>query len=121
MPSGVDRAVVGLGIVALAAPLTTFAGELDPVRLVGWGLVVTLVLGAAAVLAGWLGRRRLVLVPGLGFLAAAIVQIVQLGGELGAVEHGLLGGNASTFALWLGLGIGLAVLGATPDDPSTVA
>ena len=115
---GRDRAVLGLGLLALAASATTVArGELDAFRLRGWGLVVTLALAAVALLAGWLHRRALALAAGAGFLVAALVQIVQLGGAAGAVEHGLLGGNASTFALWLGLGTGLAVLGRSPEPP----
>jgi hypothetical protein len=112
-----DQAVVGVGLLALASCLTTLgSGELDPFRLRGWGLVVTLALGAVAVAAGWLAMRPLALAAGVGFLAAGALQIAQLRGEAGvAVEHGLLGGNASTFALWLGLGVGLAVLGLTRD------
>lgn len=42
---------------------------------------------------------------------AEVSGLVQLRGEAGTVEHGVLDGNASTLAVWLGLGIGLAVLG----------
>jgi hypothetical protein len=115
--SRLDRAVAGVGLLAFAACLTTLArGELDVFRLRGWGLVVTLALGALAVAAGWLALRPLALAAGVGFLAAAVLQIAQLRGEAGvAVEHGVLGGNASTFALWLGLGVGLAVLASATD------
>jgi hypothetical protein len=112
-----DRAVAGVGLLALASCLTTLAsGELDPFRLRGWGVVLTLALGALAVAAGWLALRPLALAAGVGFLAAAVLQLAQLRGEAGiSVEHGVLGGNASTFALWLGLGVGLAVLATAPD------
>jgi hypothetical protein len=112
--SRLNRATAGLGLLALAtAGASAIGGELN-FRILGWGLAVTLVLGALAIAAGWLGQRLLALAAGLGFLAAAGLQIVQLGGEAGAVEHGVLGGNASTFTVWLGLGVGLAVLGAQP-------
>jgi hypothetical protein len=80
-------------------------------RIQGVGLAVTLVLGVLAIAAGWLAQRVLALAAGVGFLATAVLQLVQLGGEAGAVEHGVLDGNSSTFAVWLGLGVGLAVLG----------
>lgn len=112
----VDRAVRGLGLLALAAAATTLGrGELDPFQVRGWGLVVTLALGLLGLLAGVTARRWLALVAGAGFLAAAVVQISQLGGRAGDVTPGVLGGNAATFALWLGLGVGLAVLGLTRD------
>lgn len=116
--SSLDRAVLALGLLAFAAAATTMGrGELDPFRVRGWGLVVTLGLGLLALVAGWFAWRLLALAVGAGFLAAAGVQIIQLGGEAGAVEHGVLDGNAATFALWLGLGVGLAVLGLTRDRP----
>lgn len=108
-----DRATIALGLLALAMAATTvLRGELD-FRIRGAGLVVTLALGAVAIAAGWLRQRLLALAAGLGFLAAAVLQIAQLDGSAERVEHGVLGGNAATFAVWLGLGVGLAGLGAT--------
>lgn len=107
----VDRAVLAIGLLALVAVAVYPLGY---ARLRGVGLVVTVLLGLLAVAAGWLARRQLALASGIGFLAAAVLQIVQLGGTAGDVERGILGGNASTFALWLGLGVGLVVLGLTP-------
>lgn len=116
LPERVDRAVIALGLLALAcAAATALGGELD-FRLRGWGLLATLALGLLAIAAGWLAQRRLAQATGVGFLAASVVQILQLGGAAGEVAHGLLGGNASTFAVWLGLGVGLIVLGATDRD-----
>ena len=106
----VDRAVLAIGLLALVAGCATPLGY---ARLRGVGLVVTVVLGLLAMAAGWLARRQLALASGIGFLAAAVLQIVQLGGRAGDVEHGILDGNASTFALWLGLGVGLLALGLT--------
>jgi hypothetical protein len=107
-----DLATIGLGVLALAvAGASAVGGELD-FRIRGVGLAVTLALGVLAVAAGWLALRLLALLAGVGFLAAAVLQIVQLGGQAGAVEHGVLGGNASTFAVWLGLGVGLTAVAA---------
>jgi hypothetical protein len=74
---------------------------------------VALVLGLLAVVAGWLDERTLMLAAGAGFLIAAAVQLVLLAGG----GSGFLGGNASTFSLWLGLGVGLVVVGlaAVPE------
>lgn len=108
-----DRAAIALGLLALAATAGAAGhAELD-FRIRGWGLLVTLGLGGLAIIAGWLAVRAVTLAAGVGFLAAAVVQIVQLGGRAGAVEHGVLGGNAATFAVWLGLGVGLTMLGLT--------
>jgi hypothetical protein len=65
------------------------------------------------VVAGWLGNRILMLVCGTGFLVAAAVLLALLGTR---GNGGFLDGNGSTFALWLGLGVGLVTLGATPRD-----
>ncbi|HXD25573.1 MAG TPA: hypothetical protein VN609_06550, partial [Propionibacteriaceae bacterium] len=71
------------------------------------------VLGLLAVVAGWLDERALMLGAGAGFLIAAAVQLVLLAGG----RSGFLGGNASTFSLWLGLGVGLVAVGlaAVPE------
>lgn len=109
--SRLDRAAAGLGLLALAmAGASSLGGELN-FRIQGWGLVVTLVLGVVAIAAGWFGQRLVALGAGVGFLAAAVLQLVQLRGDGETLEHGVLDGNASTFAVWLGLGVGLAVLG----------
>jgi len=50
------------------------------------------------------------LVSGLGFLLAASFQIAQLAGG----NSGFLGGNASSFSLWLALGVGLIAIGMVP-------
>jgi hypothetical protein len=115
--SRLDLAVLGLGVLALVAPVTAlFSGDWDVFRLRGAGIWVTLALGLLGVVLGWLGRHRLALAVGLGFLVAAAVQILQLGGEAGAVEHGVLGGTAATFALWLGLGAGFTVVAITREE-----
>jgi hypothetical protein len=57
-----------------------------------------------------LAERALMLAAGAGFLLAAAAQLVMLS----AGSSGFLGGNASTFSLWLALGAGLIALGMVP-------
>ena len=68
------------------------------------------VLGLVAIAAGLLAERTLMLAAGAGFLLAATVQLVTLSGG----DSGFLGGNTSTFLLWLALGAGLIALGMVP-------
>jgi hypothetical protein len=107
----VDRAALVLGAVSIVSVAFAFVqGDLQLVQIRAAGLVVALVLGLLAVVAGWLGERTLILAAGAGFLLAAAVQLGMVAGG-GA---GLLGGNASTFSLWLGLGVGLIAVGMVP-------
>lgn len=106
-----DRAALVLGAVSIISTAFAFVqGDLQFVQIRAAGLVVALVLGLLAVVAGRLGERTLILAAGAGFLLAAAVQLGMLAGR-GA---GLLGGNASTFSLWLGLGAGLIAIGMVP-------
>jgi hypothetical protein len=106
-----DRAALVLGVVSIASALFVFAsGELEVVRVQVAGVVVALVLGLLAIAAGWLESRVLVFAAGVGFLVAAGVQLSLLAMGNG----GFLGGNASTFSLWLGLGFGLIAIGMVP-------
>ncbi|MCP3757209.1 hypothetical protein [Streptomyces sp. TBY4] len=90
-----------------------------------WGLValgdagtlVLLLLAAAAVAAGLSGVRSLIALAGAGFLAAAVLQLVQIGWT-GA---NLLGGDGSTVALLLGFAVGLLALGLAPIPDSPAA
>ena len=103
-----DRAALVLGAVTIiSAAFALVQGDLQLVQIRAAGLVVALVLGLLAVVAGWLGEPALILAAGTGFLLAAAVQLAMLAGG-GA---GLLGGNASTFSLWVGLGVGLIAIG----------
>jgi len=112
-----DRAAAGLGLGGLACALFTFAGatQYRLVRIEGLGLAVLAVLAVLAIVAGRLRRRRLAAVAGAGFLAAAVLQLVQLGRDANA-----LSGDGSTFALFLGLGMGLLVVG-TARVPADLA
>jgi hypothetical protein len=106
-----DRAALVLGAVSIVSVAFAFVqGDLQLVQIRAAGLVVALVLGLLAVVAGWLGERTLILAAGAGFLLAVAVQLGMVAGG-GA---GLLGGNASTFSLWLGLGVGLIAVGMVP-------
>ena len=106
-----DRAALVLGVVSIASALFVFtSGELEVVRVQVAGVVVALVLGLLAIAAGWLESRTLIFAAGVGFLVAAGVQL----GLLARGSGGFLGGNASTFSLWLGLGFGLIAIGMVP-------
>jgi hypothetical protein len=106
-----DRSALVLGVVSIASALFVFAsGELEVVRVQVAGVVVALVLGLLAIAAGWLESRTLIFAAGVGFLVAAGVQL----GLLARGSGGFLGGNASTFSLWLGLGFGLIAIGMVP-------
>jgi hypothetical protein len=110
--TSLDRAAVALGAASLVSALFAFArGDLEFVTVRAGGVVVAVVLGVVAVVAGWLGNRLLALACGAAFLVAAVVLLALLGAR---GNGGFLGGSASTFALWLGLGTGLIILGATP-------
>ena len=101
-----------LGAVSIISIAFVFMrGTFQLVQIGAAGLVVALVLGLLAVLAGWWDEPTLMLAAGTGFLLAAAVQLILLAGGIG----GLLGGNASTFSLWLGLGVGLIAIGLVPQ------
>jgi hypothetical protein len=106
-----DRAALVLGVVSMVSALFVFVhGNYQLVQIRAAGLVVALVLGLLAVVAGLLEERALTLATGVAFLLAAVVQLGLLVGS----GSGLLGGNASTFSLWLGLGVGLVAIGMVP-------
>jgi hypothetical protein len=110
-PKALDRAVMLLGGVSIISAAFVFVhGDLQLVQIRAAGLVVALVLGLLAVVAGWLGEPTLILSTGVGFLLAAAVQL----GMLASGAAGLIGGNASTVSLWLGLGVGLIAIGMVP-------
>ena len=106
-----DRAAIVLGAVSIMSAAFVFVhGTFQLVQIGTVGLVVALVLGLLAIAAGLLAERTLMIAAGVGFLLAATVQLVLLGGG----GSGFLGGNASTFSLWLGLGAGLIAIGLVP-------
>ena len=102
------RATVALGAASLASALFFFVtGRFQFVSFPGAGAAVAVVLGVLAVAAGWFGSRTLTIVAGAAFLLAAVTLMVLL------LRGGFLIGNGSAFSLWLGLGIGLVVLGVS--------
>jgi hypothetical protein len=117
-----DRAALVLGLVSIVSGVFVFVdGTFQLVQIRAVGLVVALVLGLLAVVAGCLDERALMLAAGAGFLLAATVQLALLAGG----SSGFVGGNASTFSLWLGLGVGLIAIGVVrgpemTDEPSQV-
>ena len=109
-----DRAAMVLGAVSIISAAFVFVqGNFQIVQIGGAGLVVALVLGSLAVVAGWFNERTLMLAAGAGFLLAAAVQLSLLAGG----GSGFLGGNASTVSLWLGLGVGLVAIGMGVPRP----
>jgi hypothetical protein len=110
-PKALDRAAMLLGGVSIMSAAFVFVhGDLQLVQVRAAGLVVALVLGLLAVVAGWLAEPMLILSAGVGFLLAAAIQL----GMLASGGAGVIGGNASTFSLWLGLGVGLIAIGMVP-------
>jgi len=124
MNGGIRTAALVLGVIGVASGAAGFAvsagqpftaaegarvGEffhLNPL-----GSLVTLVLGLVA-LAGAVARlRAVVLGAAVGWLLAALQVVLQSGGG-----SNLLGGTASTLALFLGVGAGLLALALAPDE-----
>jgi hypothetical protein len=116
-PTGLDRATLALGAASVLSAALVFASEeWEFIRVHRGAALVALVLGVLAGVAGWFANRLLTLTAGVLFLLAAAVLLVLLALH---GNGGYLDGSASTFSLWLGLGIGLVVLGLTPRDTTT--
>lgn len=111
-----DRAAVALGIASIASVVFAFEG-LDDFRFMtvsGASIAVALGLGALAVAAGATGSRLLSVLAGLGFGAAALLQLIAT-----ATGADWLGGNLSTMSFWIGLAAGLLISGVAPRQPIT--
>lgn len=104
------RAALWIGVGSIASCLFTFvSGDNLQLVLVGTSAVIVLiVLGIAAVVAGAMRNATATLVIGGVFVLAAVLGVVQLGSS-----SQLLAGSSSTFALYLGFGVGLVALGLT--------
>lgn len=100
------RATLALGIAAAISCLFAFTDGMDQtinlIHVRGASVIVIGLLGILAIVAGVLRAPILGLVAGIVFIAAAVLQLVQLGQALN-----LLGGDGSTMAVMGGLGIGL--------------
>lgn len=101
------RATLTLGIVAVASCLFALTAGLGQtfnlIHVRGAGIAVLVVLGGLAIIAGARTVPVLGLAAGVGLIASALLQLVQLG-----QPQNLLGGDGSTVSLFGGLGIGLA-------------
>lgn len=113
-----DLPAVVLGVGALLGSLFTFStsgpAPVDLILVRGAGLIAIVVLGIVAVLGGMLRLLVLVIVAGAGFVAAAVIQLLQLGQPIN-----WLGGDGSTLSLMGGLGLGLLAVALTPRPPLT--
>jgi hypothetical protein len=108
--SDLDRAALTLGVVSLVgAVVGRPGGTFAFVHLGHHGYLVALIGGVLAGVAGWFGLRPLVLGVGVAYLVAAVVQALLIGRGSDP-----FGGDGSTVAFWLALGIGLLALGVTP-------
>lgn len=108
-----DRAAVVMGTASIASVVFGIEGlgDFRFVWLSGVSIVVALVLGLLALLAGALARPALAIMAGIAFVAAAIVQVVSA-----ATGNDWLGADLAATSLWLGLGVGLLVVGSVPRE-----
>jgi hypothetical protein len=108
--SELDHAAVVLGAASVAsAVFVVVRGDWDFVRVRGWGAAVAVALGALAIVAGATARRALTVAAGAGFVVAAAVQVA-----VWSTSNNVLSGDGSTVSLWLGLGVGLLIVGLAP-------
>lgn len=117
MSADLNRTAAGLGLAAAASVLLGLADGIPwrMVRIDTAGIVLMLVLAAVAVAAGVTRMRLLVWIAGLGFVAAAALQLVQLYHE----GTNTFGGNGSTIALWLAFAVGLSAIGLSGSSPAS--
>lgn len=113
-----DRAALALGLASIASLVFAYEGleEFRFLAIGGPSIAVALVLGALAAAAGLTGRRLPALLAGLGFAAAAALQLVAT-----LTGQDWLGANLSTMSLWLGLAVGLLLTATAPrtgTDPA---
>jgi len=106
-----NRAALVIGAAVVVSSLLGIPGstQFRLVRIGGGTAAVLVGFGLIAVIGARLGRRPLVATAGLGLLAAAGLQLAQLGRSTN-----WLGGDGSTFGLLLGFGLGLTVLSLVP-------
>jgi hypothetical protein len=105
------RTVAGIGVGAMACSLFRLVNRREHFQFVhpgNGGMIVLLVLGAAAIASGLLRRAVMVAITGALFVVAGVIQLVQLFGTTNWFD-----GNATFFALTLGLGLGLIAVGLT--------
>jgi hypothetical protein len=112
-----NRAALGLGLASIAAVIFVFdgLGDFRFMRISGASIAIALILGALACVAAWLARPVLAVVAGAAFLVAALLQLIST-----ATGNDWLGASLSTMSFWLGLGIGLLVVGLAAHDTDTM-
>lgn len=74
------------------------------------GALVTMALGALALVGAWKGSRAAVLVAAAGFGACTLQVAVQFGHS-----SNVLGGRGGNLGVYLALSVGLALLALTPE------
>jgi hypothetical protein len=110
-----DLAAMWLGAASLLSLLfLVIKRELHFVEIPKAGVAVVIVLGMVALAGGWLANRALTVAAGIGFLAAAAMQVILQTAGSSYVN----GSNGSTMGLWLGLGAGLTAVGLTRRQES---
>ncbi len=109
-----SRMATGFGVGALASCAFHFfnGDNFQLLQIEGKGLIVLLAVGVAAIVGGLLRNALICLTAGVVLLAAAVVALITLGGSR------WLGGNASTFAVFLGFGVGLVGIALVALLPS---
>ncbi|NDL58161.1 Rv1678 family membrane protein [Phytoactinopolyspora mesophila] len=112
-----NRATAGLGLASIAGLVFVIEalGDFRFMRVSGAAIAVALVLGLLACVAGWLARPVLAVVAGVAFLAAALLQLIST-----ATGNDWLGASLSTMSFWLGLGVGLLLVGLTAHFTDTM-
>ncbi|HZM80628.1 MAG TPA: hypothetical protein VFC19_33315 [Candidatus Limnocylindrales bacterium] len=97
-----------LGAISLGSLLfLVLKRELHFLEMPKAGIAVAIVFGLMALAGGWLASRAVAAAAGIGFLAAAVSQVIlQTAGSSYAN-----GSNGSTMGLWLGLGAALVAIG----------
>ncbi len=108
-----DRAALALGGAGVVSPLFAFSTSSNNNFVLVQGVSVFLLpaLGICAAIGAFSGKRVIVLVAGSGFGLAALLQLAQFGRSTNWLD-----GGGSTFALMLGLGIGLLMLALAPGS-----
>lgn len=98
-------------LAALSEPFTNPQGSLLGKLLYfnRLGAVATVVVAAVALVGALARRRDLLVVAGSGFALAAVLTILQTGGD-----PNWLGGRGNTLSLFLACAVGLVTLGLGP-------
>lgn len=107
------RFTIALGVLALVSPVfdLSHSSNTNFVAVHGAGMVTFAVVGLITLLGVITEMRLLVVAAGAVSLAAGVLQFVQFGRSTNWME-----GNGSTAALFLGLALGLLVVGLLHEE-----